>query len=319
MSLDGNLCWVMTDGSAGMENQALGLAESLGFEIIIKHIILRCPWTWIAPYIRIGKKYCLHKNSDQLRSPWPDFVIACGRKSILPALYVKEKNFKTKLIYLQDPKISPKYFDAIICPKHDKIEGDNVIKSCCSIHRISEKNLSIGKSQFEHLFATYKSPRIGVLIGGTNHVYKYSKETTIYIANKLISLCKNDNVSLLVTTSRRTPERLFKILKEKFIDYDNIYLWDRTSPNPYFGILALSDILILTPDSISMISEAASTDKPIYIIPIEGGSKKFNLFHNYLLERKRVRWLENHHTLFKVKKINEIPIVVKKLKKLLSI
>ncbi|MBX9976969.1 MAG: mitochondrial fission ELM1 family protein, partial [Alphaproteobacteria bacterium] len=96
-------CWVLTNGYAGIINQALGLAEHLPVHIIHKKVTLRPFWHLLSPYVTLGKKFCMAKESDPLTTPWPDLVIASGRQAILPALYIKEASRGgTKIIYLQE-------------------------------------------------------------------------------------------------------------------------------------------------------------------------------------------------------------------------
>ena len=137
-----NICWIVTEGSLGMENQALGLGEAMDYSCVVKRIKLRKPWLFFTPYLSFAKKYCLSKEGDILSNPWPELIIACGRKSILPSLYVKEASLgRTQLIYLQNPKISTKHFDLVICPIHDNLSGNNVIKMVGAPHQVTEEKL----------------------------------------------------------------------------------------------------------------------------------------------------------------------------------
>lgn len=314
------LCWVITDGSAGMENQAWGLAEALNYHIIIKRISLRNPWLFFAPYLRIGKRFCLDPSSDPLTPPWPELIIACGRRSIPPSLYVKEasKN-KTKLIYLQNPKISPKLFDAIICPQHDNLKGSNIIPMIGATHRVTEDHLNHAYSAFSSVFSHYPSPRYTVLIGGPNRVFEFTPTIAQHIAHQLIQLQKRNKASLLISPSRRTPKKVIEVFKEAFAENPRIYFWDGVGENPYFALLVWADIILLTCDSVNMASEACFTTKPVYLIKLPGGSKKFATFHDQLLKMKRVRWFNGNVESFKAKSFNENFIITEKLKNLLKL
>ena len=310
-------CWIITDGSAGMENQALGLGEAMGYNCFIKRIQLKKPWLYVAPYLRLFKKYCMSDQGDVLTKPWPDLVIACGRRSILPALYAKEENYDaTKLIYLQNPKISTKHFDVVICPSHDNLQGDNVINMVGAPHRVTEQNLSAGIKDFKDELSKYKKPKIGVLLGGPNRVYKFDQHTAQEILVKLLELEKQ-GYSLIVSPSRRTPKSIIKFFKEKFVNNKNIYFWNKKGKNPYFAILALSDILMLTCDSVSMASEAISTDKPVYLLPLPGGSKKFKAFQKTIIKIKRARWYNGKIEQFEIKPFNETEDIAKKAMEML--
>ena len=83
------VCWCLSDGRPGMENQAVGLAEAMGLTPVVKRVILKTPWRIASPHITAFKRFAFSKKGDALASPWPDIVIATGRPSILPALHVK--------------------------------------------------------------------------------------------------------------------------------------------------------------------------------------------------------------------------------------
>lgn len=299
------LCWIITDGSAGMENQALGLGQALGYKTVIKRVYLRKFWVLFSPYLKFGKKCCLKKTSDSLKEPFPDLIIACGRRSILPSLYVKEKSQgKTRLIYLQDPKISAKNFDVVVCPQHDTVKGDNVITMIGAPHHVTPERLERASLEFEALFSPYKQPRYGVLLGGPNRVYSLDLAAAQNLAKNLDSLQKNKQVSLIITPSRRTPVEVLDFFINYFKENKNVYVWDRTGSNPYFGLLALSDVILLTCDSVSMASEVCATKAPAYFLKLPGGSKKFEDFQKSVVDLGRIRWFEKNADPFDVTPLN---------------
>lgn len=312
--------WVITDGSAGMENQAWGLAEALGYKVEIKRIQLRQPWLALAPFFRCFKGSCLSEKSDSLTPPYPDLVMACGRRSILPALWLKEQNpDRTKLVYLQDPKISSRHFDAVVCPLHDHYEGPNVIQMDGAPHRITAENLDKGIKEFTSLFASFTRPVVGVLIGGPNRTYSLDTTIAENLCDQLIALHTTQNIDLVVTPSRRTPDDVIDVFQKKLGAYrDHIYFWNREGSNPYFGILALSDALLFTCDSVSMASEAASTDKPCYFLSLPGGNKKFRFFQNRLIKAGRAQWFDGSIDFTPAKPWDDTEEVVEKLKPFLQ-
>jgi mitochondrial fission protein ELM1 len=311
-------CWVITDGRPGMENQALGLAEEVGGTIVIKRVNPRTLWRWVAPYIRFGKKYCLRKDSDPLGPPWPELVIASGRHSILPSLFVKEQSRgKTKLVYVQNPSIALALFDAVVCPLHDQIEGPNVIPTVGSLHRIQPERLEKAKKDFAPLFQTLPSPRISILIGGPNKTYTMDREFARTFAHQLLALQKRTGASFLVTPSNRTPPDVIDVLRQELTQ--DTYLWDGTGVNPYFALLASADIILVTCDSVCMMTEVCATDKPVYLIPLSGGNTKSRSFHQTLIDRGRVRWWKGEAKVFPVLPFDENAEVGHKLKKILGL
>ncbi len=122
-----------------------------------------------------------------------------------------------------------------------------------------------------------------MLIGGQNRVYKLPLPRLAEIADQLAELSRREGVGLLVTPSRRTGAEGERILRERLAGVPAT-IWDGTGENPYFAFLALADAVIVTEDSVSMVTEAASTGKPVHVIELEGGSRKFDNFHRLMRE-----------------------------------
>lgn len=272
--------WVISNGSTGMESQALGLAEALQKkfpgEIDLKKISLKTPWKQLAPYLRWGLHLCLAPNSDKLEPPWPDIAIGTGRAAILPLLYVKKKSAPTKIIYTQNPYISTSNFDLIVAPKHDHLKGDNIIETLGSLHRVTPERLEEYKALCPEL-VSYPSPKLAVLIGGSNRSYQLTSESILTLVTQLKKLQEKHGYTLLVTTSRRTGENHILQLKH-LLPKKNTFL----NAHPYFTILAWADAIAVSCDSINMISEAYSTNKPVYLISLPGYHPKFDSFHREL-------------------------------------
>lgn len=258
--------WVVTEGLVGTENQCLGVAEALEITPIVKRVGLRQPWKLLSPYLGFE---CSATFSEPLNPPWPDILITSGRKSIAVSRYIKKKSQgKTFTVHIQDPRINPKQFDMVVVPEHDPTRGENVFVTIATPNKMTDEKLTSAKDEFAHLFDKISSPRIAVLIGGSTKRYQFTLNDTKNLVQKLL-LLKN----LMITTSRRTGEENTAYLKDNLSQH---YFWDGQNPNPYMGILAWADIILVTADSTSMISEAATTGKPVYVIPMKGMTKRQN-------------------------------------------
>lgn len=283
------LCWVITEGIAGTENQCLGVAEKLGVTPVVKRIALRQPWKSLTPYLGGETEWSFSPISDTLQPPWPDLVIASGRKAVAAARYIKRHaGDRVFTVFLQDPRISPSRFDLVAVPAHDRLRGDNVIVTSAAANRISRERLAIAREEFAEAFGHFPSPRVAVLIGGDSRAYKMTESITRKLAAQLHDLAASGEVSLLMTTSRRTGAANEAILEDALADTD-AWIWDQKSDNPYFGFLAWADYILVTADSVSMISEAASTGKPVYMIALEGGAPRIRKFHDNLMQRGILR------------------------------
>jgi mitochondrial fission protein ELM1 len=274
--------WVVTDGKAGMENQCIGLAESLGVTPTIKRVRLRWPWRQLTPYVRIGGRAQFTAESDKLAPPWPDLLIATGRHSVAASLLVKKKSRgQTKTVQLQNPRVSPAHFDLVVVPRHDRLKGKNVVFTRGALHRITPELLREGAERLAFQFLKMHRPYISVLIGGSNAAYRMGSDEMTKFARQLADCARATGGSILVTASRRTSADCLRILDTE-LNHVPHYIWDGKGENPYFGLLGLADFLVVTCDSVNMVSEAASTGKPVYVVDLPGGSEKFSRFHDAL-------------------------------------
>lgn len=275
--------WVVTDGKAGMENQCLGLAEALGLKPVVKRTRLRTPWKQLSPFLRHGLSHAFSSKGDPVGPPWPDLLIATGRASIPASLYARRATMKNGLsktftVQLQNPVIDPSRFDLVVVPRHDGLTGPNVVTTRGALHRVTPEMLKVEADKFLPHVVQLPSPRIAVLVGGSNAVYQLTPREMTPLAAQLGQLVKQTGGSLIVTPSRRTGEENLSILQKSLQDLP-AYIWDGKGANPYYGMLGLADYVIATCDSVNMVSEACTTGKPVYVIDLPGGSDKFRRFH----------------------------------------
>jgi uncharacterized protein len=288
------VCWCLTDGRPGMENQAVGLAEAMGLSPVVKRVFLKPLWRALSPHITAFKRYAISKKGDQLEAPWPDILIATGRPSILPSLHVKgQSGGRTFTVQLQDPVSLRHRFDRIVVPAHDGLSGENVIVMDGALHRISPERLAAEAPRWESRFAHIPHPRLAVLLGGPNARYSLGAPEIGQLAAQLKALA-SQGWGLLITGSRRTGAANIEML-EKALEGQPAFISDGNGDNPYFGMLAHADAFIVTCDSVNMVSEACSTGKPVHavMLPTPGhranGRDKFSRFHRRLQESGRIR------------------------------
>ena len=273
-----------------MENQCLGLAEALGLSPVVKRIVLRAPWKQLSPAIlRIGNRWSLSAAGDRLTSPLPDILIATGRQSVSSSLAVRDMSRgKTFRVQVQDPGISPRHFDLVVVPRHDRLRGDNVVVTAGALHRVTPDILSNAGRHFADRLASLPHPRIAVLIGGSNGVYRLTPTIVESLAETLARLAARHDAALMVTASRRTGTENETILRTRLFGVAG-EVWDGSGENPYFAYLAHADAIVVTADSVNMVCEACSTGKPVYVVQLDGGSAKFQRFHQGMRADGRTR------------------------------
>jgi len=275
-------CWVVSDGTPGMENQAVGLAQVLGFDPEIKRIRCRAPWRWLPPSLWLSPLSALSADGAALRPPWPDVLIATGRLSVAPALAVKARNRgRTFTVQIQNPGLGRARFDVVVAPRHDRITGSNVIATKGSLHGITAERLAEAARRFAPRLAHVKRPRVAVLVGGDNKVFRLTPARTRRLCALLKAMAESSGAGLLVTPSRRTGAENEAILREALAPL-GAEIWDGKGENPYLGMLAVADAFVVTGDSVNMVCEACATGKPVYVFDPEGGSDKFRRFHALL-------------------------------------
>ncbi len=291
---------------AGTENQCIGVAEALGVDFEVKRIALREPWKSLSPYLGFERSSSFE---PQMNAPWPDLVIAAGRKAISAARYIKRKNSGTFVTFIQDPRTRFHNFDLIAVPRHDPLRGNGVIVTEASPNRVSQKRLK----EAENLFAPFSelpAPRIAVLIGGSSQAYDMTEEITRKLAYDL----ERVEGSLMITCSRRTGEINEKILRDT-LDRDGHYFWSGKGDNPYMGILAWADTILVTADSASMISDACSTGKPVYMIDLEGGAKRIGALHDHLITSGVLKLFTGSFEPYTYEPLHDAELVAKEIQK----
>lgn len=273
-------CWVLTDGSVGMEIQCLGLAEALGCAPQVKRIQVTKPWRWLPSGLIPNPLGTIGPKRDQVSPPWPELLISCGRQSVAVAAAIRRANGgKTFAVHIQDPKVDPARFDTLIVPSHDRLRGGNVLVATGALNRITDARLAEAADAYETRLLHIPRPRITVLIGGNNKVYRLTRGIARRLGQGLAELAKREGAGLLITPSRRTAADRVDILREALAGCASV-IWNGAGENPYFAYLALADALVVTGDSVNMVSEAATTGKPVYVVDLLGGSAKFRRFHD---------------------------------------
>jgi uncharacterized protein len=279
----GPVVWVLHDGKAGMRSQALGLAEATGFRLVEKPLPTRPPWSVLPPQLWLFRRYAVFCREAQLVPPWPDLVIGCGRNTVMPALAIRSLSHgRCFLAQIQDPHLRRAAFDLLIVPEHDRLRGPRVIVSRGAMHRVTLARLAAERRRFPAL-AAMPRPILAVLLGGSNKAYRLTLHRLREIAAAIAVVLRESGGSALVTPSRRTAKYGLQLLRDRLAGLP-AQVWDTTGDNPYFAYLGVADAFLVTADSVSMISEAAATGKPVHILELDGGNAKFARFHRLMVQ-----------------------------------
>ena len=302
---------LLTEGLHGMISQTEGLAKALNFDYIHEKIELNSFWKLIPTSFTPVKKFVFKNQVEQDF----DVIISCGRKSIIPSIFLK-KNSKKKIIniHIQNPKISLKHFDFVVCPEHDNLDGPNVLRTKGAIHYLTLEEINNSKDYLLNKLERDKDV-ITLILGGPNKYYNYSDENMISIFSRINRMLKEHNLQLVVIPSNRTPKKTIELSKEYFTD--NRTVIDVVDKSAYLSSLALSKYLVVTCDSTSMISEAALTGKPVYVamIPALRNDKRFQRFRSLFEKLNIIKILDNKLETWNYEKLNEADRIALEIKR----
>jgi hypothetical protein len=276
--LAGRRAWLVTDGKAGMDVQVKGVATALGLDAILKHVSPAGLQKVLAPFAPVARKERVGAPGQLFAPPWPDVVIATGRQSI-PYLRAirRQAGVATYTIVLQDPRTGGRTADLIWVPAHDKLRGPNVVTTPTAPHPFTPERFASLRATMPPAIAALAGPRLAVVLGGKNGVYKFTDACDDRLQAALASFAAL-GVSFMITPSRRTHPRLLRKVDEATAKAPRL-LWTGEGANPYPDVLAHADALVVTADSVNMCGEAAATGKPVYVFTPSGGSPKFARFH----------------------------------------
>ncbi|MDX2155443.1 MAG: mitochondrial fission ELM1 family protein [Hyphomicrobiaceae bacterium] len=278
--LEGLRGWIITDDKAGMQVQARGVAEALGLDYEARQVAPKGLWRFAAPYGPPDPRDGVGPGR-LLAPPWPDVAIATGRLSIPYVRALKRlAGPGTFTVVLQDPKTSARTSDLIWVPEHDRRRGANVVTTLTAPHGFSPARLAALAATPPVWLAALPRPRIAVVLGGKNAVYRFTDADDDRLEASLASLARL-GASFLVTPSRRSHQRLVRAA-DRATSRAPRFFWDGNGDNPYPSFLAHADLFVVTGDSVNMTGEPLATGKPVYVFEPSGGSAKFRRFHEAL-------------------------------------
>jgi mitochondrial fission protein ELM1 len=285
----GLTAWFMTTGEAGFRTQARGLATRVAGEARELTVDLRAPWRYLPGGLTPAPLLGLSKSSDRPAPPWPDLLVSCGRRTTALAMAIRRASHgRTLAVHVQNPLTGVAGFDLVVAMDHDGVGGSNVVNVPTALHDVTPARLAAAADLWRRRLKTPEQPLIGVLLGGSTPHHPFSAATARPLIDDLRRLRAETGARLAITPSRRTPPDVRRLLADVFSDEPDVFVWDLEGENPYFGILALADRLVVTSDSVSMISEALATPHPVEVFGADGG-RRHALFLRGLIDRGLVR------------------------------
>jgi uncharacterized protein len=299
---------IISDGRAGHESQSLGLVQALGVadpEIFtLRPVWPTGVWARLARLLPVAWQFAALPDARRL-----DVVVGTGWQVSRVVRAMKRQNPGLFAVQLMRPSGKPKDYDVVVLPTHDltgwgarRWQGaSNVVRTLAAPNRITKALLDQEAARWQQRVRQVGAPRLAVLVGGATKRGGFDPKAAAMMGAELAKVAKAKGFGLLVSTSRRTGEAATRALqgalKESGVP---LVFWappgvlpeqDFGRDNPYHAFLGLAEAVVVTADSVSMVSEAATAGKPVHLWPMPGKlPKKFKILFDALAEQGRVRW-----------------------------
>ncbi len=315
--------WVVSDGRAGIERQALSLARALEAperQEKLAHIqsdahrdapVQLNPTGWQVPLPADKWPMPLgalpREQRDVFTAPWPDLWIATGRRSIPYSRRMKKwSGGRTLVVQTQDPRTELGAYDLVVPPQHDGLGGVNVFPILGPPTYFATEDVEAAQAQF-HELAAQSGTKVLVSIGGDSNTHRMSSAKVVEIEAALRALA-TQGLALWITVSRRTPEAARDCFRAMAAEVDAVF-WESEAvdgTNPYLAFLSLCDAALVTEDSANMLADPAYFGKPTHIIPLEGSSARFDKLHDGFIKRGAAKWFEGEIGLWAYEPVREV-------------
>ena len=305
---------LLTEGMHGMISQVEGLAKALDIDFTHHKVELNSFWKLIPPKFTPVSNFTF----NSIDSKDFDIIISCGRKSVIPSIYLK-KNSEKKIynIHIQDPKVDLKNFDFVVAPDHDGLTGENVILSKGSIHYLTKEEM-IHNHEYLSGRLNKEKEYLTLIVGGPNKYYHYNDKNISNIFDKIKNILEKNNLQAIIIPSMRTPKKIIE-LSNNYFGKEHLVIND-IDKKAYLSGLSLAKYIVVTCDSTSMISEAALTGKPIYIaeIPPKIDDYRFRRFRELFTKLNIVKNLNEKVEIWNYETLDETNRIAKEIKRKIS-
>jgi mitochondrial fission protein ELM1 len=265
--------WLIDAYRAGERGQVRALVDALGWpsetrrldyrqQVFLPHLLGRATLRGLTRAARAG-----------LQAPWPDLVVSCGVRNEPVCRWIRaQSGGRTRYVHIGRPWGALDSFDLVITtPQYRVPPHPNVLHNQLTLHSVTPARLDRVRPDWARAFAGLPGPRVTVLVGGNSGPFTLGPKAATRLAREASDLARGLGGSLLVTTSSRTGDAAADALQAGLDPPHYFHRWQADGgANPYMGMLAWADRLIVTGDSIAMLSEACATGKPVQMFDLGG-------------------------------------------------
>ena len=302
--MDSSQLWTLTDGHAGNRRQADALAAALGIGPAREWLLEpQAPWRLCAPRRLPGAEAAFGDTFAQALQHPPTLAIGCGRQAALATRLLRAHG--SRVVQILDPRLNPDHWDLVVAPEHDGLTGANVIPLLGSLNPVDDLWLAHARAAFA-TFADLPRPRTALLLGGPSSHARFDLGAFQQLADLLDRALAENGGCVLATTSRRTPADVVDALRARYGHGEGLVWCDEAEGiNPYPGLLAWADRIVVSADSVNMVSEACATHAPVFVFDPASVSGRPRHFLDSLLARGRIRAMDATLAPFEVQPLRE--------------
>lgn len=300
--------WLLSDGRAGHENQSRGIISALGIKDVTTHTL---------KFKKYGRIFSIfgpkHTFENLPPEPYPDVIIGTGKHIAAVSAYIKRRSPTTFAIHLMNVPSTPNLFDVLAAPMHDNPPNyiPQLMATLGAANNIQTNYIKTEAERWASRLHHLPQPYTAVLVGGSSKHWNFTPKYTHKFTADLIAFAQKYNTSLLISTSRRTGQAATQYMQQE-LEKAKIphFFHDARNPttrdNPYHALLGSANTIIATADSVSMLSEAASTGKHTLIWGQDYiKSAKFQRFYTTLIQQHSIQPMHSFNPDQKPNTLNE--------------
>lgn len=294
--------WILDVDRWGDTQQMRTLAEAMPTaEHVVLHLQSRKGYPKLRRIPRHDISWLDAKSKALLAPPWPDAVFLAGRSAVSVALWIKRHHPATRLIAFGRPFAPFRLFDLVLTnPAYYPPQRPNVLCLQAPLHVLDKQKLQSARQQWQHRLAHLPRPHIAVLVGGRSAPYRFAPDEAAHMGRKISRLAQHNGGSLLVTTNKRVTPASTRALFDAITAPAFLHDCRDEGANPYLAFLASADAIVVTMDSLSMMTEAAGTAAPVFIFPLKQDGSVLRQHINRLYDASmRTQWLAPLHALLR--------------------
>ncbi len=288
--------WLLTGHKAGDNAQVRALAEALGWPCSVKRFRYRRYELLTNRLLGATLAGIERTASSELKPPWPQLVISAGRRNEPVARWIRRQaGGSTRLVHIGRPWAPLGCYDLIVTtPQYFLPDQPNVLHNHLPLHSVSNESLAQAAGQWRARLEPLPRPWIALLVGGDSGPFVFTRQKGRVLGQQANRLAQEHGGSLLISSSARTPVASFAALQAAISVPAHIHSWRADQDeNPYLAYLALADQLVVTGESMSMLTEAAWTAKPLYIFDPGDAGAWWRHRHNF-----RFKPLSHHFAMY---------------------